>query len=280
MWTLFEPVHTITYFAPESRAVFEEAGLRGFWRGYFAGRAAPLGPVGAAPVVAAFFSFAPAMVARALPDVWQRATPQQTLAARERGAVDALTRLTAEIPAEQIAEAADLLEAATDQLGPAGRVLGAANLALPRPERPLARLWQAATTLREHRGDGHNAALVAAGVDGCEALLLRAGQDLSREMLQAGRGWLDEEWSAAGDRLRQRGWLSADGRATAAGVAAYQDVEAVTDELAAAPWQAIGDDATRRLAQLLRPAALACYAALPAATPVGVPAPASLEVLG
>ena len=44
MWTLFEPVHAVTYFAPEARSAFEAAGLRGFWRGYFAGRAAPLGP--------------------------------------------------------------------------------------------------------------------------------------------------------------------------------------------------------------------------------------------
>jgi hypothetical protein len=60
MWTLFEPVHNVSYFAPEPRATFEQAGLRGYWRGYFAGRSAPLGTVAAAPVVAAFFSFAPA----------------------------------------------------------------------------------------------------------------------------------------------------------------------------------------------------------------------------
>src|SRR5256885_422912 len=41
MWTLFEPIHDVTYFHPAARAAFEEAGLRGFWRGYFAGRAAP-----------------------------------------------------------------------------------------------------------------------------------------------------------------------------------------------------------------------------------------------
>ena len=62
MWTLFEPVHVVSYFAPAAREAFEQAGLRGFWRGYFAGRAAPIGPVSGGPVVAAFFSFAPAMV--------------------------------------------------------------------------------------------------------------------------------------------------------------------------------------------------------------------------
>ena len=62
LWTLFEPLHAVTYFAPEARAAFENAGLRGFWRGYFAGRAAPLGAVSAAPVVALFFSFAPPLL--------------------------------------------------------------------------------------------------------------------------------------------------------------------------------------------------------------------------
>jgi hypothetical protein len=36
----------------------------------------------------------------------------------------------------------------------------------------MARLWHAATLLREHRGDGHNAALVAHGIGGTEAHVL------------------------------------------------------------------------------------------------------------
>src|SRR5581483_12415566 len=94
MWTLFEPLHVVTYFAAEARSAFEDAGLRGFWRGYFAGRAAPLGAVTAAPVVASFFTFAPPMVARALPGVWELITPQDALAVRSAGAVAALHRLT------------------------------------------------------------------------------------------------------------------------------------------------------------------------------------------
>jgi hypothetical protein len=95
MWALYEPVHSVSYFTPEAREAFEAAGLRGYWRGYFAGRVAPLGPVAAAPVVAAFFNFAPGMVARALPDVWQRATPERALRARSEGATAALARASA-----------------------------------------------------------------------------------------------------------------------------------------------------------------------------------------
>src|SRR5271169_2319375 len=90
MWTLFEPVHDISYFAAEAKDAFEQAGLRGFWRGYFAGRAAPLGPAGPAPVIAAFCSFAPAMVTRALPAVWDLISPAQALTVRQAGAVASL----------------------------------------------------------------------------------------------------------------------------------------------------------------------------------------------
>jgi hypothetical protein len=270
LWHLFEPIHAVTYFSPQARAAFERAGLRGFWRGYFAGRAAPLGPVPAAPVVAAFFSFAPHMVERALPDVWQRATPEAALAARVQGAAAALAAHGPLLAGAELAEAVELVEAAVARLDHAGRVLGAANAALPRQEEPLARLWQAATTLREHRGDGHVAALVTAGLDGCEALVLRAGQDLPRRLLQPARGWSDEDWAAAADRLVGRGWLGPDGRATPAGIEGYGQVEAVTDALAAVPWDGLD---TARLASLLAPLTTVCVAGLPTPNPIGLPVP-------
>ena len=191
LWQLYEPVHAVTYFGTQARAAFESAGLRGFWRGYFAGRAAPLGAVAAAPVTAAFFSFAPAMVARAVPDVWQRASPDQALAARLDGAVAVLRAV---LPAEpgRWEAAAGLLETAARAAVTDGRVLGAANAALPRPTDPLARLWQAATVLREHRGDGHVIALVDAELDGCQALVLRDALYGGREQLQP-EPWLDRQ---------------------------------------------------------------------------------------
>jgi hypothetical protein len=271
MWTLYEPVHAVTYFAPESIAAYQEAGLRGYWRGYFAGRTAALGPVGPAPVVAAFFGFAPRMVERALPDVWTRATPEATLTARYGGAVAALDRLLADFDASHLDEAADLLDAATDALDPAGHVLGAAHAALPRPASATGRLWHDGGALREHRGDGHVAALVAAGVSGIESIVWRAGIDLPRAVLQDNRGWTDEEWDAAGRRLRDRGWLDADGRVTDEGRRAHDEVEAVTDRAALGPWEAIGAAATARLAELLDPLAAACWQVFPAETPLGLP---------
>ena len=194
MWTLFEPVHAVTYFAPEARSAFEEAGLRGFWRGYFAGRAAPLGPVSAAVVGASFFNFSPAMTARAIPAVWELISPAGALRARQAGAVSALRGLLGGLESE-VAAAADLLGRAAGEVDFGGRVLAAANAALP-PQDATGRLWQAATLLREHRGDGHFAAVATADIDGCEVLVLRCGLDMRREDLQPIRGWTDEQWDA------------------------------------------------------------------------------------
>jgi hypothetical protein len=275
MWTLFEPIHAVTYFAPEARSAFEEAGLRGFWRGYFAGRAAPFGAAGAAVVTASFFNFAPAFVARAIPGVWALVTPEQALATRMAGAVGALRGLLAGREPETEA-AAGLLWRAAGELDCAGRVLAAGNAALPVPDHEasgLARLWQAATLLREHRGDGHFAALATADIDGCEAVVLRCGKDLRREDLQPVRGWTDEDWEGASARLADRGLVGTDGTLTDAGRDSHAAVEDATDRAAARPWARLGPAFTAEAAKVLTPLAQACAAVVPYPSPIGVPAP-------
>ena len=318
MWILFEPVHAVTYFAAEARSAYEKAGLRGFWRGYFAGRAAPLGVAGAGGMVAApadtaavptgtvaapagaasaavvaasFFNFAPAFVARAIPGVWELITPEEALRVRLAGAAESLGRLLAGQEAEAAA-AGDLLWRAIGELDFSGRVLAAANAALPvLPGEDLAassassassaslaaaglgRLWQAATLLREHRGDGHFAALAAADIDGCEAVVLRCCLDLRREDMQPVRGWTDEAWDGALSRLAARGWVNADGALTSAGREAHAAVEDATDRAASRPWARLGPEATAEIAAALTPLARACAAALPYPSPIGVPAP-------
>jgi hypothetical protein len=265
MWALFEPIHAVTYFAPAAGAPFEAAGLRGFWRRYFAGRSAPLGPVGAAPVTAAFFGFAPGMVARALPDVWSRISPEAALAARAAGARAGLSELLAGVPPEDIAEAAELLLTAARAADVSGRVLAAATAAVGEPGEPLDRLWYAATILREHRGDGHVIALVTAGFTGAESVVLRAALEGGgmRATMQAARGWTDEEWAAAEDRLRARGRLGTD-----AGRAAYAEVEQRTDALAAGPWDALGEKDTERCVTLLEPMVERLWPVLPRDNPI------------
>ena len=286
MWTLFEPIHAVTYFTPEGRSAYEKAGLRGFWRGYFAGRAAPLGAAGPAVVAASFFNFAPAFVARAIPGVWELITPEEALRVRLAGATSALGRLLAGQEAEAAA-AAGLLWRAIGELDFSGRVLASANAALPVPGDGdggadgggggggggLAGLWQAATLLREHRGDGHFAALAAADIDGCEAVVLRCCLDLRREDMQPVRGWTDEAWDGALSRLAARGWVGADGALTSAGREAHAAVEDATDRAASRPWARLGPEATAEIAATLTPLARACAAVLPYPSPIGLPAP-------
>ena len=266
MWTLYEPIHAITYFAAGARVEFEQAGLRGFWRGYFAGRAAPLGAVGPAPVVGLFNSFAPVMVERALPAVWDLVSPADALAARSRGAVVVLAGLA---DAREAARLGDLLAPIVAAHEPAGHALGAANLALPEPDDPHARLWQSCTSLREHRGDGHVAALVAVGVTGADIVVLRCGINWDRAVHQPARGWSDEEWLAATSRLVRRELLDADGKATQAGRAVVTEAEEITNQAAASPWEVLAPGDVLEVARSLRPLARACRELSPEVTPIG-----------
>jgi hypothetical protein len=277
LWSLAEPFHALTYFAEEAQAAFEAAGLRGFWAGYFAGRAAPLGAVGPEVVGATFVGFEPGFVARRVPAVWAAADPASALEARLAG-VDAAVRrvLGADwIGSDAARDAVQLASTAAAAVDVAGRPLAAANAAMVVTDEPHLVLWQALTTLREHRGDGHTAALVVREVDGVQSHVLAAAAGRSdRAWLQKARGWDDDAWDGAAAELAQRGWL-AEGALTAEGLAMVTAIEADTDRLALGPWRALGAPGCDRLAELLRPVRRAVLAAglSPAGNPIGVPDP-------
>lgn len=256
MWIRFETYHDVTYFTPESRAATDELGCKGGWMGYFGMRAAPLGAASAALVTSAFYNFHPAMVARQVPAAWDVAAPERFLAARLHGADGALRRLLgADLLADpELAEAAELARSAASFAPTAGRPLAAANAALDWPDAPHLVLWQATTLLRESRGDGHVAALVAADLDPCEALVLfAASAGLPSTYLKKARGWSDDEWQLAVARLHERGLLDAAAHLTTAGAELRDTVEAATDHAADRPWAALGADRTARLSALLAP---------------------------
>src|SRR5438067_6345012 len=169
---VLEPLHTPIYFAPEGGERYAALGIKGGMRGYFASRSAPLGVVPAEVVVSTFYNFAPAQVAKAIPSVWDVTTPEQVLAARMDAADALFTRLLGdEIRSETVAEAAALARTAAQAADVVGRPLFAAHAALDWPHPPHVQLWHAASLLREHRGDGHIAALVLAGLSGPEAAI-------------------------------------------------------------------------------------------------------------
>lgn len=274
MWERYEPVHDLIY-APGIRRTSDALGMRGFWMGYFALRAAPLGAVHPALVTSCFYVFHRDRVERALPDAWRYATPAEVLAARERAVDAALRQLLGPeaVTSPELTEAADLAWAAAMAADTAGRVLGAANQALERPKEAHVRLWQAVTTLREHRGDGHVAVLVSHGLGPVAAMVLKAAAGESDgAVLREGRGWDLAAWRAAEAGLRERGLLAADGTLTAAGAAEHEAVEARTDAAAERPWAVLGRNATERLARLLEPLAGAVRGAglLPSGNPVGL----------
>jgi hypothetical protein len=275
LWALAEPFHALTYFAQECRDAAERAGLHGFWNGYFAMRAAPLGPVGPEVVTAVFYNFAPGFVARRVPGVWADVSPAAALDARLAGVDAAVRRVLGEDwPASaEAAEAADLAATAAAAVDLPGRPLAAANRGVAVPDAPHLRLWQSLTTLREHRGDGHSVALAQREVDGVMAHVLAAAAGRSdREWLMRARGWDDAAWDDAVARLAERRWL-AEGELTAEGLARVAAIEADTDRLALRPWRALGDAPCDRLAELLTPVRRAVVAAgdWPAGNPIGVP---------
>jgi hypothetical protein len=254
LWALGEPYHAPTYFTAESRAAGEAVGLTGFWNGYFAFRAAPLGAVDAPVVTATFYNFAPSLVAHMIPRAWTLASPEQVVEARWEVARRSLTRLLGEeaIESAEFAELAGLLREACDALTPEGRPLYAGHADLPWPNDPLLDLWHAATLLREYRGDGHIAALLHADLNGLEALITHTvtGRGFTLPAAKATRGWSEEEWAAESGALVERGLLDDDGGLTAEGKDLRARVEAETDVLSADPWLLLGAERTARVIEL------------------------------
>jgi hypothetical protein len=266
LWTTLEPLHGVVYFTPDVRAAGKAIGLRGYWDTYFAFRAAPLGAVSAPGVVAMFAGFEPSMVARSLPSAWTRASPADCLAARSAVAGQVLRGIG--VSESACAEAVSLLSPL--ELASTGRPLGTANFALPLPPDPVEALWQLATTMREHRGDGHVAALMSAGLSGLDALHLQLPvSKFDSEAIRQVRGWSPEAWAAAGESLVERGLLSPDGL-TAEGEALLDSVEKATDSLA---WQGgAWSEPVSAVVEVLASSVAAVWDSglMPVANPIGI----------
>ncbi|MEU0038999.1 hypothetical protein [Streptomyces sp. NPDC006333] len=254
LWHLLEPLHAVLYYAPQ---VFEEAAALGYgtderWPSYFPFRAAPLGAAGGERVASAFYSFSPRMVAAHMDSAWAEASPADVLRARERGMDRAYRAIFGDrVSSPELAESAALLRRVAEAANTAGRPLAAANAELPWPKAPHLQLWHAVTILREHRGDGHLAALLVAGLDPVEALVSFAAIGAASVERFESRGWSAEEWGAARERLVARGLVAKSGTATPAGRDLRAEVERRTDQLAAAPWEVLAAADRARLVELL-----------------------------
>ncbi len=258
MFDLVEPIGLIPYSTEEPTTAMFALGFTEYWDIYFAGRAAPLGSsVPPSVVHALFYNFAPGEVARHIPKVWSTTTPEAAIAAREEGCVTALRRLLGDlVDTADLRRAVELLTAAAISAPFDGRPMYAALHALPLPQEPVSRLFRVASMLREHRGDGHIAALMAEGISGLEAHVLLA-LDIGVPASQFGRihHLPSPVLTALIDTMRERGLVEDEATFTPAGRATKDRVEALTDELAVVPYTVLSAAELAELMALLRPLA-------------------------
>jgi len=256
MYELTEPVSMVNFASPEPNEAMEGLGFRGYWDGYFAGRSAPLGRVPAEVVDAVFYNFGPGEVARHIPRVWERTTPEEAHAARQRGCATAVRRILGElVETPGLARAAELLAKASTSAPVEGRPMYAGLRSLPMPEEPVARLWFAANMLREHRGDGHIVALVCEQIDRTEAHVLSTLRSGLHPAESFGRiHHLPPAYLArVMDGLRDRGLVDLAGHLTEAGRATKDRIESLTDVLAEAPYRGLDPHELVELVTVLEP---------------------------
>lgn len=264
MFDLVEPIGVIPYSADEPNEAMFALGFTNYWDIYFAGRAAALGSsVPAGVVHALFYNFGPGEVARHIPKVWSTTTPQAAIAARQQGCVNALYRILGDlIDTPDFTRAVKLLTKAATSAPLQGRPMYAALRVLPLPEDPVARLFHAASLLREHRGDGHIAALMAEGIGGLEAHVLLA-IDLGIPAPTFGR--IHHLPSALLtdliEKMKAQGLIRDEKTFTAAGRQVKNRVETLTDNLAVVPYEVLETAELDELIAALEPLAQKLIAA-------------------
>ena len=221
-----EPIATLGWWSRGAAERIDALGL-GFFDGYVWGRAAALGtPPPPALVVSTFGVFDPALLTAVYQHGSSLAPRDAVLAARADGAAATLSELVDNAEAGALADELCDVIASLDGMG---RPLFSALRALPIPDTAAGRLWRAAELVREHRGDGHLAACVAAGLD---AVTMNVFTELWLGFglgdYSGTRGFGPDRLAEAFNFLEARGW-AADGVLSPAGRQARLAIETATD---------------------------------------------------
>ena len=236
---------------PENQTICKQLGLGDHRMSYYATRSAPLGPVGAEVVSATFYHHSVEMVSPAIPLAWSIASPERIVAARFEAVDQALRRLLPQqIESAEIVEAVALVREAMLGCSIAGRPLFAAHAALQWPSQPHVALWHGLNLFREHRGDGHISAVMAARLTPNQAAPILAAATGEARTSRSAR-WPDDIWDRTVAALQERGWLDDAGMLTDEGLAARTRIEDETDDLALGPWLQLGKERTHRLWAIL-----------------------------
>lgn len=245
-----EPLHVLAYFSPQLRAASKDAGID--WKtAYVGARGGPLGPTSAAVVTSCFYNFSPTVIGAG----WDGALAHglaKVMALRERVVDQSLRELLGErVHDPELAQLVQELRTIAEAQSYVGRPLAAAWSAIPWPQEPHLALWHATAVLRERRGDGHVAVLLQAGLDPVEAGVFHEAthpdpnlrkRSMGRAATMRSRGWDEQTWLEASQRLRARGLLTLEDegeRLTSAGGELYDAIEAATDD--AAVWRTVTD---------------------------------------
>lgn len=237
----FEPIAMHQVWCERVAAAMAPTGLD-FFPSYAWGRAAVLGDVEPAVAASAFAVFEPGRIGGAVAAGQAAIGRDDILALLDRETIASLRALLGpdEADSPAMAHAADVLSNAVAAADGTGRPLFCGVRSLAWPEDPVGRMWRACHALREHRGDGHTAAFVAAGFDPVRMnILTELWLHYPLGGYSASRAWGAEATEAALARLRADGLLDGD-VLTPAGRAVRDDIEAATDRAQQSVIDAIG----------------------------------------
>ena len=259
-----EPVIGSVYFSPEAHANYQALGFKPSPSlvggvampeavAYATSRGSLLGDARGMVVAAAFAVFEQTGMASRVEQGWTITDAATICDARERGAVAQLERVLGFEPAGR-ARVEVLLDQAADGLLVAARPLAAGAAVAPVLDHPLGRIFRMGDLLREYRGDSHNAAWAAAGLDATElGMLTELYWGLPLRSYSRTRGWSDEQFDVAEDRLRSKGLIDSNGAFTPEGRAQREAIEVATDLQMQPVLSRLGDDGIDELINLVTP---------------------------
>lgn len=223
-----EPVAMHAVWSPSTNAALAAHGYN-FLTGYVTGRAAPLGEVPSSVVTATFAVFEPGLVDALWTEGRTLLPLTELVEVRDRATAASLREVLIGSDEAAVEQVAKILENAVAGMDATGRALFAALRAQPPLTDPFGRLWRAADLVREHRGDGHVAACVAAGLDPVRmGVLAEIWLGYPVGEYSGTRAWPQQAQDGAIARLETDGLL-ADGAITPAGRAFRDSIEAATD---------------------------------------------------
>lgn len=220
-----------------------------FFSGYAWGRAAALGEPTPGVVVSSFAVFEPSLIGGVYEVGRAVCNRDQLLATRFEATTASLTAVLDGADGDVAGTAARLRDAALG-LDQAGRPLYAGLAGIPLSDDPIEMLWRSAEMIREHRGDSHIAACVAAGLDPIAMSVLTelwVGFELGQ--YSGSRGWAPEAIASCTERLQADGLLDGE-QLSAAGHALRDGIEDATDAAQAELVARLGPDVDDLLADL------------------------------